>query len=201
MGAHTQIAVYDDNISFWNDGGLPVGWTIEDLLKKHDSMPRNPIIANACFLGGYIDAWGRGIEKIIEACRQENLPLPEFDDSRGFRVTLYSNLFDEKKHKVSKNQVIKTQPELDLTKQVNEQVSEQVSEQVKRLLYAISNREYSTQELMIKLNIKHRPTFLYNYLKPALERDLVEMTIPDKPRSSKQRYRLTSKGKVYLKRL
>lgn len=156
---------------------------------------------NACFLGGYIDAWGRGIEKIVDACKKEGLPDPVFDDSRGFRVTLYSNWFVEKSHNISKAQAAKTQPELELTEQATEQVTEQVSEQVKRLLYAISNREYSTQELMIKLNIKHRPTFLYNYLKPALERDLVEMTIPDKPKSSKQRYRLTNKGRVYLERL
>ncbi len=210
IGAHTQIAVYDDGISFWNDGGLPVGWTIENLIKKHESKPRNPIIANACFLGGYIDAWGRGIEKIIEACRQENLPDPEFDDSSGFKVTLYSNLVSRRdygpswdqvgtKLRLSREQVSKRH--LELGEQVSEQVFEQVSEQVKRLLYAISNGKYSTQELMVKLNIKHRPTFLYNYLKPALERDLVEMTIPNKPRSSRQRYRLTDKGRVYLERL
>ena len=195
MGAHTQIAVYDDRISFWNDGGLPAGWTIKDILKKHDSRPRNPIIANACFLGGYIDAWGRGIEKIIEACRQENLPDPEFDDSDGFRVTLYApSLFGDKRP--SRNQGFTKQPEQ--IEQATEQVAEQATEQVNRLLYTLSDGEYSTKELMIKLNIKHRPTFIYNYLKPALEREWVEMTIPDKPNSPKQRYVITEKGRRML---
>ena len=42
---------------------------------------------------------------------------------------------------------------------------------------------------MESLELKHRPTFRDNYLLPALELGYIEMTIPDKPRSSKQRYR------------
>ena len=45
------------------------------------------------------------------------------------------------------------------------------------------------------LELKHRPTFLYDYLKPALEQGFIEMTIPDKPNSSLQKYRLTVLGK------
>ena len=48
---------------------------------------------------------------------------------------------------------------------------------------------------MGRVEVSHRPTFLYKYLQPALVARLVEMTIPDKPRSSKQKYRLTDKGK------
>ncbi len=65
MGPHIQIEVYDDRICFWNDGLLPEDLTIEMLKKKHSSKPRNSIIADVCFKGGYIDAWGRGIEKIL----------------------------------------------------------------------------------------------------------------------------------------
>ena len=50
---------------------------------------------------------------------------------------------------------------------------------------------------MEKLNLKHRPTFLYSYIQPALEQGFIEMTIPDKPKSSKQKYRLTEKGKGF----
>jgi len=45
------------------------------------------------------------------------------------------------------------------------------------------------------LELKHRPTILYDYLKPALEQGYIEMTIPDKPNSSLQKYRLTILGK------
>jgi len=49
--------------------------------------------------------------------------------------------------------------------------------------------------MMEHLLLNHRPTFLYTYLKPALEKNYIEMTIPDKPNSRYQKYRLTNKGK------
>lgn len=48
--------------------------------------------------------------------------------------------------------------------------------------------------LMKRLHLKHRPTFRANYLNPALEADLIEMTQPDAPNSPTQRYRLTKWG-------
>jgi len=70
-----------------------------------------------------------------------------------------------------------------------EQVREQVTEQVERLLTALSSETLSAKELLERLGLKHRPTFSNNYLRPALELGLIEMTVPDKPNSSKQRYR------------
>ena len=70
-----------------------------------------------------------------------------------------------------------------------EQVREQVTEQVERLLNALGNNTLSAKELLEKLNLKHRPTFSNNYLRPALELGLIEMTVPNKPNSSRQKYR------------
>lgn len=69
-----------------------------------------------------------------------------------------------------------------------EQVGVQVTEQVIKLLEAMENEPLSTSELMERVGIKHRPTFRNNYLLPAMEIGMVEMTIPDKPNSSKQKY-------------
>jgi len=48
------------------------------------------------------------------------------------------------------------------------------------------------------LVLKDEEHFRKAYLLPALEAGLIEMTIPEKPRSSKQKYRLTKKGRRYL---
>jgi len=53
----------------------------------------------------------------------------------------------------------------------------------------------------LKLKLKHRDNFTDKYLKPALEAGFIEMTIPEKPRSSNQKYRLTIKGKLILRGL
>ena len=92
MGAPIQIRVYDDKISIWNEGTLPDGLTLEALKRSHSSRPRNPIIADVCFRGGYIDAWGRGTIKIIDTCKQAVLPEPEMKElDGGFIITLFKD--------------------------------------------------------------------------------------------------------------
>ena len=76
-GVPIQISVYPDRLMVWNPGQLPAGWTVERLLQKHASQPFNPDLANAFFRAGLIEAWGRGFERILEACRAEGLPDPE----------------------------------------------------------------------------------------------------------------------------
>jgi Fic family protein len=66
----------------------------------------------------------------------------------------------------------------------------EVSDYVQRLILVMEHREYNLTELMSLLGLSHRPTFQQNYLNPAIEAGLIERTIPDKPKSPKQRYRL-----------
>jgi len=92
MGAPIQIRVYDDKFSIWNEGILPDGLTLDALKRSHSSRPRNPIIADVCFRGGYIDAWGRGTIRIIDTCRQADLPEPEMKElGGGFIITLFKD--------------------------------------------------------------------------------------------------------------
>jgi ATP-dependent DNA helicase RecG len=105
VGAPIQIRVYDDKISIWNEGTLPDGLTLEALKRSHSSRPRNPIIADVCFKGGYIDAWGRGTIKIIDTCKQADLPEPELTElDGGFSITLFKdNISPEKLTKLGLN--------------------------------------------------------------------------------------------------
>lgn len=92
MGAPVQIRLHEDKISIWNEGSLPAGLTLASLKRPHSSRPRNPIIADVSFKGGYIDAWGRGTIKIIDACKEAELPEPEMQEQDGgFSITLFKN--------------------------------------------------------------------------------------------------------------
>lgn len=106
MGSPVQIRVYDNKISIWNEGSLPEGLTLDALKRSHSSRPRNPIIADVCFRGGYIDAWGRGTIKIIETCIQAKLPEPEMIESDGgLRITLFKDsIVPEKLSKLGLNE-------------------------------------------------------------------------------------------------
>ena len=75
-GTPVQISVYKDKIMIWNYGQLPEGWTTEYLLEKHSSQPHNPDIANAFFRIGYIESWGRGMDKMRNQCVEANIPVP-----------------------------------------------------------------------------------------------------------------------------
>jgi len=66
-------------------------------------------------------------------------------------------------------------------------------------LKAFGGRSLSASELMEKLELSHKPTFRSNYLHPAIEMGLVEMTVPDKPNSRLQKYRITRKGIFTMK--
>jgi ATP-dependent DNA helicase RecG len=61
--------------------------------------------------------------------------------------------------------------------------------------------EHSRSELQELLGLKHRDSFSASYLQPALAAGWIEMTIPDKPRSGLQRYRLTAAGQACLRAL
>ena len=71
-----QISVYPDKLMIWNPGQLPPEWTVARLLGKHSSLPFNPDVANAFFRAGMIESWGRGIERMLDACRSAGTPAP-----------------------------------------------------------------------------------------------------------------------------
>lgn len=70
--------------------------------------------------------------------------------------------------------------------------------QVTKLL-KILRGEMSGEEILSKLGLKDRENLRKVYLKPALESGLIELTLPGKLRSKKQKYRITEKGKIFLK--
>lgn len=76
-----------------------------------------------------------------------------------------------------------------------DQVADQVTDQVRRLLKVMKRDEaLKAAELMRRLDLRQRVSFSTRYLKPALALGLIAMSVPDSPRSSAQRYRLTDEG-------
>ena len=85
-----QIRVYDDRMVISNPGGLPAGLMISDLLlEPHDSLPRNPILAQICYYAKLVEQWGSGTIRMRNACRAQGLPDPIFQSTAtAFTVTL-----------------------------------------------------------------------------------------------------------------
>lgn len=78
-----QVSVYEDRLYVANVGVLPETWTAANLLGKHESRPYNPNVATVMYYSGFIESWGRGIEKIRSVCAQDGLPDPEYSVHPG----------------------------------------------------------------------------------------------------------------------
>ena len=100
-GAPIQIRIEDEAMIISNSCILPEGWTVDTFMEPHDSKPYNPDIANVFYRAGYIEHWGRGIQKICDACRELGAELPRYElIGRGLRVhfkALESALIDDPK--------------------------------------------------------------------------------------------------------
>ena len=97
LGHHIQIKIYPHKIRAWNPGALHPSLTYALLKGDHLSLPRNKLIANAFYLAGYIENWGRGTNTIVEKCIEASLPEPEFiEQSGGFIALLSKDKYSEK---------------------------------------------------------------------------------------------------------
>ncbi len=85
-GGAISLAIYDNRMEIYNNGGLPHGVTIEKI-KAGFSQHRNPLIADVCYKCRLTEKWGRGIQEIITSCNNAGDPEPEFiADETEFKV-------------------------------------------------------------------------------------------------------------------
>jgi ATP-dependent DNA helicase RecG len=93
--SNTEVRIYDDELIVSNPGGLPLGLTVEDLLKPHPSVLRNRGIGGIFYDMGLIEQWGSGIEKMRKACEKAGIPEPKFEEHQGFRVIFKKDIYAE----------------------------------------------------------------------------------------------------------
>ena len=178
-----SIHVFPRRLEIWNSGPLPDGVTEENLPKGHISVLRNPDIAHALYLRGLMEKAGRGSVLMVQQCDDAGLPRPfwKSDPKLGVTVTFTSP------------EVI---PQIGgKSMAVTPEVPPEVTPEVTRMLRVLE-REMNRTEIMNALGLNDEKHFREHYQQTAVAAGLIEMTIPDKPRSSKQRYRLTAPGKA-----
>jgi ATP-dependent DNA helicase RecG len=198
LSGNIDVAIFDDRIEVWSPGTLPHGITLRDIRsKRRFSFPRNPVVSEALFLTGYIEKWGSGIMKMNNLMLEDGLTKPEYEECfAGFLVTFY------KRKPFIKGGEDELAPEVagKVARQVSDKYptsARQVTPQEVSVLQAAINA-VSRSALQQSSGLKDREHFVNSILKPFLDNNLLEMTIPAKPRSSKQRYRLTERGKRLL---
>jgi len=96
MPSNTEVRIYDDRLTIWNPGGLPLGITMDDLFKPHGSVLRNKGIGAVLYDMGLIEQWGSGIGKILNLCSLADIPVPHFEEYQsGFLVEFRKDIYTE----------------------------------------------------------------------------------------------------------
>jgi ATP-dependent DNA helicase RecG len=177
--SYVAIAVFDDRIEVRSIGDFPTGIRAEMLSGDHPSILRNPLVASAFHRTGAVEVWDRGTNRVIEACLAHGISPPEFSEQAGVvTVTFRATVGPEAATTPSWPQA-STKPALS-------RHQTQVLE--------IASVPRTLQELMEPSGRTDRTKFRDQVVRPLLEAGLLEMTIPDKPRSPRQRYRTTPAG-------
>lgn len=113
--------------------------------------------------------------------------------NRNMLVGTKGNLFGKTEQVKTTNRTSAVQVENPLLKGLNDKI--------KALIQSIGNDMLSVKEMMEGVSLSHRPTFLENYLDPALAERFVTRLYPDSPRHPRQRYLLTVRGQAILQLL
>jgi len=189
-GMPVQLSVHPERLYLANAGGLPSGWSVRHLFQKHGSEARNGLIANTFYRGGFVETWGRGIDKVCRECERLGVSKPKYEVTASDVMVSIEALI--------------TQPELQLagTKSGTQSGTKSVTSQpflslYDQLLVACAEPR-SARDLMKIAGRSNLTKFRQSVLSIMLADQVLELTIPDTPNSRLQKYRVTEKGRMAL---
>src|SRR6218665_2024307 len=207
-----KFEIFSDRIEITSAGSLPEGLSEREFFEGY-SIPRNKELMRIYKDLELVEQLGSGIPRILEcygkdcfhfsenflrmvfpaieelAPQMTSEAVPQVTSEAAPQVT--SQVTPQVTSQVTPQVTSQVTPQD--TPQVTPQDTSQVTPQVEQLLKVISG-EHNRKELQKMLRLLDREHFRKNYLQPALDEGLIEQTIPDKPNSGKQNYRLTPEG-------
>ena len=157
------IELYSDRIEITSGGGLPQGLSQEEFLEGV-TAPRNKELIRVFKDVDLIENIGSGVLRILDAYDKSCFKFMEHFLRVSFKYRENPFKYDTEQDKPNKKE-----------DKIN-------------LILEFCNEPKSVKEIMEYIGLRHRPTFMYDYLNPLLEKGKLQMTIPDKPKSRNQKY-------------
>jgi predicted HTH transcriptional regulator len=209
-GKDVKVAIYDDMVEITSPGTLPPSIDFREMEARQSDI-RNKVIAPIFKHMGVIDQWGNGLKIIANELKAyPEIEFKWFEKGLQFQVQFIKKNFQPASQQVFEFEAIGRDlgNKLGLSwaqigtkpgpsrNQVGTK-SAQSWHQIENLLF-FAEAARSLKELMELLEWKNRTKFRAKYITPLLELEILQMTIPGKPNSSKQQYYLTLKGKQFL---
>ena len=194
QGAPIRVAFFDNRIEVESPGILVPGMTVE-AMKRGVSNLRNRVIARVFRELKLIEQWGSGVSRIFREAREHGLPEPTIEEiGMHLRLTVY--LKSQAATETGAAMLTSDQGHSSSTKQdpVSRLESRLESALAARVVLLLDNKAAGKAELASLLGQKAVSGALHRQIRLLLDRHLIEMTLPDKPNSRFQQYRLTKEG-------
>ena len=219
-----QVMLFRDRLEILNPGTLPRGWTAANLLRTHDSKPHNGILATAMQWAGYVEKSGYGTEDIVRKCKAWGLREPEYHPSDvDFRLVLWRKEIDGISDftqgggvgEVGNKKGVESDAETPVKSGVRggtsrlhptplrgvKSMGEVGLSLHERILLFIAESPRKSSEITDFLGVSRVYGNLARRLNTLLDDKLIALTIPGKPRSRLQKYKITAKGEQLARRI
>ena len=197
-----QVMLFADRLEVRNPGRLPPPLTLERLREAHRSVPGNPLLAESLYLMDYIERMGTGTLDMIRRCVAAGLAEPEFAVTDGFVTTVWrasAAAGGRGSGGTQMSSVTESGPGVQVGGHGEGHAEGHAGQAAPSgkdaaLLRACIDGPVPGEALLTAAGYAHRTGHFRRWLGRLQREGLLEMTVPDKPRSPAQKYRLTNKG-------
>lgn len=220
-GGSVGIAIYDDRVVIENSGHLPEELTVESIKLSHQSYPQNPIIADVLFKTTFLENWGSGVGRIMDACQEAGLPQPEYGQNASFVWVTFKRPIEQPNTPTTSTMaatptnttlLASSRPQDPATSKDGNPTTPQPLnpttsvertklKRLRALLSIIGDKGSNLKVLMEQMRLKDRKSFVKNYIDPCLKAGYIAMLYPETPNHPMQSYYLTQQGREALERL
>ena len=190
------IAIYDDRVEIENTGHLPDELTVETIKQSHHSYPQNPTIADVLFKTTFLENWGSGVSRMVDACKKANLPEPEFNQNAAFVWVTFKRVTIQPYNPTTPRPHNPTSSPLNPTTSKDNR-----AQKLKTFFSIIGENGANLKMLMEGMHLRDRKSFVNNYINPNLSEGYIAMLYPEIPNHPMQSYYLTKKGRELLEQL
>ncbi len=207
-----SIAIYDDRIEIANPGIFPPQISPESIKEPHESYPYNLKIAEALYKSTYLESWGSGAKRIMDACREHGVEEPTWRWDGGFVIVTFKRpnketISAELSSEQDTNAILVATKHDPSTAQARPKYAPSTAQarpkyapsttQVKQIIKVMGDDYMVLSEIMTIFKLRSPKRFRENYLNPAIADGAVERLYPDQPKHPKQKYRLTEAAKAW----
>jgi ATP-dependent DNA helicase RecG len=171
MKGFMQVSIYSNRTEISNFGGLPGDMTVADLKKEHPSIPRNPDIANTCFLRQYIEMVGSGSIRIISECKKNGFKPPQWKDDNNILTLTFPEVVHSKNEGI--NEGINDTISDTISDTINDTISMGVKSELAQVYRYIKGNQLS-KSTDIEVHINKSNATVERYLKLLRDNKLIE---------------------------